>query len=124
MKILACGNIWVLCITAALSATEKSSLLHPSPSIVDSRPVIVHLSIDMAFIDILSLILSFGVIFSLRFLFPRNIVPLVSTSFEEAGALLEQAETINIPYASEHRANLAMYACFNSTLAVSLPKLT
>jgi hypothetical protein len=62
----------------------------------------------MAFIDILSLILSFGVILSLRFLFPRNIVPLVSTSFEEAVALLERAEANNIPYVSEYRANLAM----------------
>jgi hypothetical protein len=65
----------------------------------------------MAFIDILSLILSFGIIFSLRFLFPRNIVPLVSTSFEEAVALLERAESVNIPYVSEYRENLAMYAC-------------
>jgi hypothetical protein len=65
----------------------------------------------MAFIDILSLILSFGIIFSLRLLFPRNIVPLVSASFEEAVALLERAETTNIPSVSEFRANLALYAC-------------
>ena len=74
----------------------------------------------MAFIDILSLVLSFGIVLSLRFLFPRNIVPLVSTSFEEAMALLERAEAINIPYASEHRANLAMYACLYP-LAITLP---
>jgi hypothetical protein len=67
----------------------------------------------MAFTDILSLILSFGIIFSLRFLFPRNIVPLVSTSFEEAMTLLERAEAIDIPYLSEYRANLAMYACLS-----------
>jgi hypothetical protein len=72
----------------------------------------------MAFIDILSLILSFGIIFSLRFLFPRNIVPLVSTSFEETVALLERAEAINIPHVSEYRTNLAMYACLYP-LAVS-----
>jgi hypothetical protein len=65
----------------------------------------------MAFTDILSLILSFAVVFSLRLLFPRNIVPLVSTSFEEALTVLERAETINILYVSEYRANLAMYAC-------------
>ena len=65
----------------------------------------------MAFIDILSLVLSFGIIFSLRFLFPRNIVPLVSKSFEDAVALLERAETTDIPNVSEYRANLAMYAC-------------
>ncbi|KAF8504698.1 hypothetical protein F5888DRAFT_1657775 [Russula emetica] len=62
----------------------------------------------VAFIDILSLILSFGVIFSLRVIFPRNIVPLVSTSFEEAVALLERAEAINIPNVNEYRANLAI----------------
>jgi hypothetical protein len=65
----------------------------------------------MAFTDILSLILSFAIVFSLRFLFPRNIVPLVSTSFEEASARLKRAEAVNIPYASEYRANLSMYAC-------------
>jgi hypothetical protein len=74
----------------------------------------------MAFTDILSLILSFAIVFSLRFLFPRNIVPLVSTSFEEAVILLERAEAINIPYVSEYRTNLAMYACLYP-LAVSLP---
>ncbi|KAI0282882.1 hypothetical protein BGY98DRAFT_954083, partial [Russula aff. rugulosa BPL654] len=63
---------------------------------------------DMAFIDILSLILSFGIVFSLRFLFPRNIVPLVSTSFEDAVTVLQRAEAINIPYVSEYRANLAI----------------
>jgi hypothetical protein len=74
----------------------------------------------MAFIDILSLILSFGIVLSIRFLFPRNIVPLVSTSFEEALTLLERAEAIDIPYVSEYRANLAMYACLYP-FAVSLP---
>ena len=74
----------------------------------------------MSFIDLLSLILSGGIIFSLRFLFPRNMVPQVSRSFEEAVALLERAEAINIPYVSEFRANLAMYAHL-FTSAVSLP---
>jgi hypothetical protein len=67
----------------------------------------------MAFIDILSLILSFAIVFSLRFFFPRNIVPRVSTSFEEALILLERAEAINIPYVSEYRTTLAMYACLH-----------
>jgi hypothetical protein len=62
----------------------------------------------MAFVDIFSLILSFAVFVSLRFLFPRNIVPLVSTSFEEVGALLKRAEGINIPYMSEHQTNIAI----------------
>jgi hypothetical protein len=74
----------------------------------------------MAFTDILSLIFSFAIVFSLRFLFPRNIVPIISTSFEEAVTLLERAEAINIPYMSEYRANLAMYA-YLCLLAVSLP---
>jgi len=34
--------------------------------------------------------------------------------------LLERAEAVNIPYVSEHRANLAMYA-FLYALVVSLP---
>ena len=77
----------------------------------------------MAAIDVLSLILSFGIAFSLRCLFPRNIVPLVSNSFEEAMALLERAEAIDIPYVSEFRADLAMYAYLYPFSRLT-PKLT
>jgi hypothetical protein len=73
----------------------------------------------MAFIDVIFLISTVVAIFSLRLLFPRNIVPLVSTSFEEADTLLQHAEDINMPHASEYRANLTMYGCLYS-LAVSL----
>ena len=66
----------------------------------------------MRVIDILSLILSFlgiyGIIFSLRLLLPRNIVPDVSTLLTEAMALLEHAEANNIPNVRDYRANLAM----------------
>jgi hypothetical protein len=65
----------------------------------------------MVFTDILSLVLSFAIVFSLRFLFPCNIMQLVSTSFEEAGTLLQHAGVINTPNVSEYRANLAMHAC-------------
>jgi hypothetical protein len=41
---------------------------------------------------------------------PRNIVPVVSTSFNEVVTLLQRAEVMNIPYVSKYRANLAMYA--------------
>jgi len=67
----------------------------------------------MRFIDIFSLILSFlgvyGIVFSLRLLLPRNVVPLVSTSLNEAMELLERAEGINIPNVSDYRANLAIF---------------
>jgi hypothetical protein len=74
----------------------------------------------MAAIEIISFILSWAFIASLRVLFPRNMLPQVSTSFEEAATLLDRAEAINMPYVSEYRANLAMYACLYM-LAVSLP---
>jgi hypothetical protein len=61
----------------------------------------------MAFIDVLSLILSLGVLYSLRLLLPRNIVPRVSKSFEEAVKSLQRAEAVNIPYVSEYQTNLA-----------------
>lgn len=68
----------------------------------------------MRFFDILSLVLSFlgvyGIVFSLRLLLPRNIVPLVSASLNEAISLLEHAEAINIPNVRDYRENLAMYA--------------
>ena len=67
----------------------------------------------MQFIDIFSLILSFlglyGIVFSLRLLLPRNVVPLVSTSLNETMALLENAEATNIPNVSDYRVDLAMY---------------
>jgi hypothetical protein len=65
----------------------------------------------MVFTDILSLILSFAIVFSLQFLFPYNIMPLVLTSFEEARTLLQHAGVINTPNVSEYQAKLAMYAC-------------
>ena len=68
----------------------------------------------MRFIDVFTLILSFlgvyGIVYSLRLLLPRNIVPLVSTSLNEAMALLGHAEAINISNMNDYRANLAMYA--------------
>jgi hypothetical protein len=67
----------------------------------------------MRFIDIFGLILSllglYSIVYSLRLLLPRNIVPLVSTSHNEAMALLENAEAINIPNTSDYRVDLAMY---------------
>ncbi|KAI0282885.1 hypothetical protein BGY98DRAFT_66282 [Russula aff. rugulosa BPL654] len=62
----------------------------------------------MAAIEIISFVLSWAFIASLRVLFPRNMLPQVSTSFEEAATLLDRAEAINMPYVSEYRANLAI----------------
>ena len=68
----------------------------------------------MQFLDVFSLILSFlgfyGIVFSLRLLLPRNIVPLVSTALNEAMALLESDEAIYIPNLGDYRANLATCA--------------
>ena len=71
--------------------------------------------------EILSFILSLVVIKSLRWLFPRNFVPLVSASFEEVMTLLEHAESIDVSNVSEYRADLAMYACLCPSLS---PQLT
>jgi len=66
----------------------------------------------MRFIDIFSLILSllgvYGIVCSLRLLLPRNIVPLVSTSLNEAIALHEHAKSICIPNLNDYRVNLAI----------------
>jgi hypothetical protein len=66
----------------------------------------------MSVIDIFNLILSFldfyGIVFSLRLLLPRNIVPLVLTSLNEAMASLEYAKAINIFNVGDYWANLAM----------------
>jgi hypothetical protein len=67
----------------------------------------------MQFIDIFSLVLSllglYGIVFSLKLLLPRNVVPLVSTSLNEAIALLENAEANNTLNVSDYRVDLAMY---------------
>ena len=64
------------------------------------------ISIRMRFIDVFTLILSFlgvyGIVYSLRLLLPRNIVSLVSTSLNEAMALLGHAEAINIPNMNDY----------------------
>jgi hypothetical protein len=78
---------------------------HPTLPIIGSRPVVVPIGPNMAFIDVLSLILSLGVLYSLRLLLPCNIVPWVSKSFEEAVKSLQRAEAINM---SEYQANLAL----------------
>ena len=67
----------------------------------------------MQFVDVFSLILSFlglyGIVFALRLFLPRNVVPLVSISLNEAMARLESAEATNIPNVSDYRVELAMY---------------
>ena len=108
MKFRACGNIRFL-ISHLATASSRGKSSQPNSAFLSL--IATALLFSMAFTDILSLILSFGIIFSLRYLFPRNIVPLVSMSFEEAVALLQRAEAFNIPYVSEYRTNLAMYAC-------------
>lgn len=62
----------------------------------------------MSAIAIIGFILSLTVVVSLRWVFPRNFVPLVSMSLDEAMTLLQRAEAINTPYVSEYRANLAI----------------
>jgi hypothetical protein len=68
----------------------------------------------MRAIDIVGLALAFlglsGIFFSLRWLLPRNVVPLVSASHDEAMALFEHAVAINTPNVSVYRTRLAMYA--------------
>ena len=72
-------------------------------------------------VDIFSLVLSllglYGIVFSLRLLLPRNVVPLVSTSLNEAITLLENAEATNTPNVSDYRVDLAMYVMVHNTTA-------
>ena len=92
--------------SAGSSSSEKSLQLtnQYGPSIVDSRPIVVHISSNMAFIDVLGLILSFEFLISLRSLLPRNIVPEVEKSIEEAEKVVQRAEATNI-YVNEDRTN-------------------
>ena len=80
----------------------------------------------MQFIDIFSLILSllglYGIVYALRLLLPRNIVPLISTSLNEAMALLENAEATNTRNMSDYRVDLTMYVLVH--VALHNPQLT
>lgn len=67
----------------------------------------------MRSLDILSFILSvfgtYGVVYSVRLLLPRNVIRRVSTALNEAHILLNRAEATGaVPTASEHETNLAM----------------
>ena len=64
----------------------------------------------MGYLDlILSFLGFYGIVFSLRLLLPRNIVPLVLAALNEAMALLERDEAY-IPNLGDYRANLARCA--------------
>ena len=116
-----------------LSNRTKQFLLAPPerPTVQSFHPLIYAPSFVswfsmMQFIDIFSLILSFlglyGIVFSLRLLLPRNVVPLVSTSLNETMALLENAEATNIPNVSDYRVDLAMYVFVH--IGLHNPQLT
>ncbi len=68
----------------------------------------------MHFTDILSLCVSilglYGLVYYLRFLIPRNVLPRVSAVLTEAEHLLYCAESTSvISQSNDHRLTLAMY---------------
>ena len=68
----------------------------------------------MQFTDILSFCFSilglYGLVYYLRFLIPRNLLPYVSTVLTEAEHLLDRAELIGaIPQPNDYRSTLTLY---------------
>jgi hypothetical protein len=68
----------------------------------------------MRFTDILSFCFSilglYGLLYYLRFLIPRNLLPYVSAVLTEAEHLLDRAESIGvIPRPNDHRSALTLY---------------
>ena len=68
----------------------------------------------MQFTDILSFCFSivglYGLVYYLRFLIPRNLLPYVSAVLTEAEHLLDHAESIgDIPQPNEYRPALTLY---------------
>ena len=68
----------------------------------------------MRFTDILSFCFSilglYGLVYYLRFLIPRNLLPYVSTVLTEAEHLLDRAESIGvIPQPNDYRSALTLY---------------
>jgi hypothetical protein len=73
----------------------------------------------MEFSDIISLCISifglYGLIYYLRFLIPRNVLPCASAVLAEAEHLLDLAESTGVipqPLANDYRSTLAMYEDF------------
>ena len=69
---------------------------------------------SMHFSDILSLCMSilglYGLIYYLRYLIPRNVLPCVSAVLTEAERLLDHAESTGaIPQLNDHRSTLITY---------------
>ena len=69
----------------------------------------------MRFTDILSFCFSifglYGLVYYLRFLIPRNVIPYVSAVLTEAENLLDRAESTDIvPRPNDHRPALTSYA--------------
>ncbi|KAN0125694.1 hypothetical protein V8E52_000901 [Russula decolorans] len=57
----------------------------------------------------LSVIGAYGIVYSLRLLLPRNVIPHVSTTLDEAMILLDRAEDINaLANTGEYRATLTI----------------
>ena len=68
----------------------------------------------MHFTDILSFCFSilglYGLVYCLRFLIPRNLLPYVSAALTEAEHLLDRAESIGvIPRSNDYRSTLTLY---------------
>ena len=71
----------------------------------------------MQFTDILSFCFSvlglYGLVYYLRFLIPRNVLPYVSAVLTEAEHLLDNAELIGaIPQPNDYRSTLTLYEAF------------
>ena len=68
----------------------------------------------MKFTDLLGFILSilgaYSLVLYLRFLLPRNLIPLVSARLDEVEAILDRAVAEALPNANEYRIDVAM--CF------------
>ena len=74
----------------------------------------------MQFTDILSFCFSilglYGLVYYLRFLIPRNLLPHVSTVLTEAEHLLDRAESIDvIPQMNDHRSATCVESCRSFT---------
>ena len=97
--------------------SSDTTCLHPTrcPIFIRSFSLVsVYRAPQMLVIDALSLGLSvlgvYGLVFSLRYLIPCYIIPLLSARLNETQQLLSHAEAINaIPPESEHQTHLVRY---------------
>lgn len=109
------GLLWeylVVVVTTSLSPSIPTQLGNSRPSHYSNLSLVLSLFAKMRYTDALGLTLSvlgaYGLVWNLRFLLPRHLIPLVSAQLDEIAATLDHTEADALPTANEYRIDVAI----------------